>query len=83
MKVSVGAAHLDAALLKVLEIAPGEKGDRDAGLGQLGPVIHPECAGAHHRGGGTPGQGLIWSDGHPGRVTVAAWNLQGIAEGRE
>jgi len=52
VKVPVRAAHLDAVFPEMVEIPAGEKGDRDAGLGQLGAVVHPEGPGADHSSGG-------------------------------
>jgi hypothetical protein len=41
------------------QVAPGEKGDGYAGLGQLGSVIHAEGSGSDHGGRGESGKGAI------------------------
>jgi len=43
LKVAVRAADLNAMLLQVGKIPPGQEGDRHAPLGQFGSVIHPKC----------------------------------------
>jgi len=59
LEVAIRTAHPDTVFLEVGEVAAGEKGDRDAGLGELGPVVHAEGPGSDHGGRGESGKGAI------------------------
>ena len=64
VEVAIRTAHLDAVFLKMGQVAPGEEGDRDAGLGQLGSIIHAEGSCADHHGPGFCGQGPVGTCSH-------------------
>ena len=64
MKISLGAANLQALCLQVGEISPGEKRYGNTALGQFRPVVGSEGAGSNDGGAWELGNGVLRFDGH-------------------
>ena len=64
MKISLGAANLQALCLQVGEISPGKKGYGNTALGQFCPVVGSKGARSNDGSAWELGNGVLGFEGH-------------------